>query len=1448
MNPRNTLLILLLLCLLHPVLSPAIPTGLFRHFSHEDKLNKSFILKIKQDDKGFMWLGTFDGLIRFDGNNFRHFRPTSNLPKLTSNRVSSFEFDHNGRIWIMSEINELYYFDLHTFTFHSPTKHPAYQDLFYQGLIDYEITRSGVVWLFPKHENHLLAIDNDGEMHELKCAPDSLLPCPAKEVHEDDLGSFWIMTDGGICKYDSLTAQPQHYYFNTKENKQKTNALNTYIETDDDIWFAGKSGAMVRYAKQSNTFFEVNLGLKEDIAFLKAFSEHAILLITEAQGFYVYEPPSGKLNLYSKHNMPQLDSHQIKPLKLRANGEFWFETAKEGIYKFDINTRKLHYLHMPSSDDAIGHPQRSTLVLTNNRGELWIQPKGGALAYYDEANNRLVSIKESFQSNGRYVSDVMHSAQFDQQGNLWFCSFSLGLDLLAFNNNHFQQLAFKQQANEIKRHSVRSLLEDSKGYLWVGYRPNKIAIFNPNKQPIGLMSPSGRLSSNPKSDWGASIYSMMEDREGRIWLGTRGNGIFCLLPTEQPLSFELKHYKANINDDYSISSNDIYHIFQASSGKIYVATWNGGLNIIDESQGNLRFINSRNQLKKYPTNIAERIRSIAEDKYGNIYMVSPNGLFSFNGKLAQPESTAFVRHPFIQGNDILDIVTIRGNKIALATNGAALIMATVHAKDSLSFAYAKVGEVDMPFDGLIALQEGCSGDLWLVGDRQLTRYNQDRQIAESFPELAGIIGSNIFAEATIIRLASGEIIVGHSSGAVCFDSQHIPLQAFHPYLALANITIHGEHLHTVNPNYSSNVDALKQIELKHNQNFIKMNVSALDYVKPQNITYRYKLEGVDEHWNHFKGNQPIAYTNLPKGEYTLRIASTNSHNLWADNERQIQLNILPSAWESNWAYAAYLVLAALLLWLIMRVVIIVLRLKGKARVQQEIADMKLQFFTNISHEIRTPLTLISVPVEKMLHDESTSAAVKKQLKSVHVNTGRLLNLINQVLDLRRIENRMLEIEWVNLVQLAHEVGDSFVEISQHKKMKLAYDMPQSDVELWGDKDSLNKLLVNLLSNAFKFCHEECTITLRVEETDQSIRLKIIDDGPGIAKEVQKRLFKRFSNYNEDAKNPSTGIGLAIVKDIVDKHGAAIQVLSKLGEGSCFQIDFQKGHTHFDKDVLLLQMKSEKQEKEEEANEIIERAAAERTRPVGLIVEDDEELRQFMVSVLGEDYVMHEAHNGIAGHAKVVSLLPDFIISDVMMPQMDGLELLKIIRQDLSTSHIPLILLSAKTAVASKLEGMEYGADDYLTKPFNLQYLQARVKNILAQRKHLQQVYSAGDASELLASETIHISNKDHEFMVKVSEIVRANIINSDFSVEELGRVMGMSRASFFNKLKGLAGMPPVEFIREMRLNHAADLLKNDDCLIKEVCFSVGFSDVKYFGKCFKAKFGQTPAQYRNQCK
>lgn len=543
-------------------------------------------------------------------------------------------------------------------------------------------------------------------------------------------------------------------------------------------------------------------------------------------------------------------------------------------------------------------------------------------------------------------------------------------------------------------------------------------------------------------------------------------------------------------------------------------------------------------------------------------------------------------------------------------------------------------------------------------------------------------------------------------------------------------------------------------------------------------------------------------------------------------------------------------------------------------------NMKLRFFTDISHELRTPLTLISGPVEYVLSNKRLPADVREQLQVVERNTNRMLHLINQILDFRKIQNRKMkmQVQRVDVVAFTRKVMENFDSVAEEHRIDFLFETEKPGLYLWIDADKYEKIIFNLLSNAFKYTPNGKMIKVFIHEDKDTVSIGVQDQGIGIAENKKKSIFVRFENMvDRNLFNPSTGIGLSLVKELVEMHKALISVDSKLGEGSCFKIDFRKGKEHYDDSVEFMQddatvcLEVQRQQTEETVSpqSETEREAQENedmatSKGLMLLVEDNAELRIFLRSIFSPEYRIVEAADGMEGCDKALKLLPDIIISDVMMPEKNGIAMTRELRADMTTSHIPIVLLTAKSSIESKLEGLEYGADDYITKPFSATYLKARVKNLLVQRQKLQVLYrqdlmSAGMAIPVSDEQTEKrltdnpesdkspvMSPNDRKFMDRLVEFMEKNMDNGELIVDDFVHELAVSRSVFFKKLKTLTGLAPIEFIKEMRINRAVQLIETGEYSMTQISYMVGINDPRYFSKCFKQKMGMTPTEYRDK--
>jgi signal transduction histidine kinase/DNA-binding response OmpR family regulator len=652
---------------------------------------------------------------------------------------------------------------------------------------------------------------------------------------------------------------------------------------------------------------------------------------------------------------------------------------------------------------------------------------------------------------------------------------------------------------------------------------------------------------------------------------------------------------------------------------------------------------------------------------------------------------------------------------------------------------------------------------------------------------------------------------------------------------------------------------INDIELKYYENSIAFAFTALDFAAPEKTQYAYMLEGFDGGWNYIDASRRYAnYTNLNHGDYTFKVKATNHDGEWSEEVRSVRITILTPWWMTSWAFVIYVVIFIWILYLFRKFILMRanlihdLKLERVSRENMEkLNQAKLQFFTNISHEFRTPLTLILGPVQSLLDSEATSKFFREQMLLVNNNAQRLLRLVNQLLDFRKAEsgNMKLEVTEGNFVKFVREIKLSFDAMAEKMNIDFTITSLVNIIPLWFDRDQFEKILFNLLSNAFKHTPEGGKINIRVEEKTNEVVLTITDNGKGIKNEHVESVFQTFFSYDEDRHHASTGIGLALAKSLVEMHHGVISVDSKENEWTKFEITLLKGKSHFDESELVHEGKDSEDirnysslHEEFVSLSLPEPGELAAELPALLIVEDNDEVREYVKSVFASQYRLLEASNGKDGVALAQDTMPDLIISDVMMPVMDGIALCKAIKSDVKTSHIPVVLLTARTSLIFKVEGLETGADDYVTKPFNPKVLQLKVQNIVRMRQVMQKLFQNHEVLSIEPRRVV-LTSADETFVKQALESIEQNMSNSNYAVEDLSRDVGMSRTQLYRKLKALTGQSANEFVRTIRLKRAAQLLEQHQLTVAEVTYAVGFTDLQHFRECFKKLFGVTPSEY-----
>lgn len=728
-----------------------------------------------------------------------------------------------------------------------------------------------------------------------------------------------------------------------------------------------------------------------------------------------------------------------------------------------------------------------------------------------------------------------------------------------------------------------------------------------------------------------------------------------------------------------------------------------------------------------------------------------------------------------------------------------------------------------------------------------------------------------FTEAAPV-LKNNQLLLGTDIGILKISPEHLQKSNYAPPIVFTGFKIQGT-------SQDLDINDLEELRLKPSERNVTFQFAALDYVAPESISYAYRLKGLEEKWNEVDNSRSASYINLPPGEYELQIRSTNSDGVWMEKARILPITVLPTFWETYWAWILYVVLFVLSTATIVYIILYIYRLRHQINIEQQLANIKLRFFTDISHELRTPLTLIASPVSEILEHETLTTNARKHLTLVHKNTERMLHLVNQILDFRKIENKKMKVllEKTDVLSLLQKVMDNFRLIAEEKNINYQLETNQEAIETWIDQDKFEKIIFNLLSNAFKYTPANKSITVIANVESSRLIVSIKDEGIGIDLQKQQTLFQRFETLVKfNILQPSSGIGLSLVKELIELHCGNIEVKSQPGVGSEFTVIFPMNQKVYEgrenTEFILNDGNSVPAEKKNEIRPMVEIASmaditpsetakepnqiSNEEDPVSiLIVEDNVELRNFLSDILSESYRVLTATNGQEGLDQAREYIPDLIISDIMMPAMDGLDMVKNIKENREICHIPIILLSAKSSLDDRISGLEQGIDDYITKPFSATYLKIRIKSLLHQRKELQEIYWKAWSEKLNNTQETTLEEKltpsqpqiisyDEQFMQQVMQVMEEQMENSELTVDEFAQLLNLGRSVFYQKLKSIIGLSPVDFIREIRIKRAVQLIDSGEYNFSQVAYMTGFNDPKYFGKCFKRQMGMTPSEYK----
>jgi signal transduction histidine kinase/DNA-binding response OmpR family regulator/ligand-binding sensor domain-containing protein len=1468
-------LLLLMLALLPQTLSGQFKSA-FSHYSVEDGLSEGVVLTMHQDREGFMWFGTFDGLNRFDGYNFKVYKSGFKSGYgLSNNRVDRITEDDLGYLWIMNNDGEVYRMNTRTEEFINFNEISSSGPGNYSPVNQIFCFSGGETWL-PTEAGTCIrvmsrAASPEYSMQRFECRNGNTPANSINLISKDSRGTVWILSDIGLFRVSGDDMAPRQVLtgHNSPGNDQAFFCLH---ESGEKIWLGTGNGTIIVTDPGAGMTEEIRLGISSDVISIKPLNQRELIILTSGDGFFIYSPVTGEKKQYDTSRYPVLPTDRMASVYVDRYGEAWIESQADGVINFDPFSGAVRHfrLNVDKTNPNVLLP--SFVIFEDVNDILWVYPRGGGFSRYNRVERRLEYFYNEPGSSDRKFPNLIHSAISDRQGNLWMCTITRGIEKVSFFPNLFRVISPKTVAASHSENEVRAIFEDNNRYLWAATRDGRVYLFDPARNVVGYLRDNGTFSSGEA--FNALVYVITQDSRGNIWLGSKGRGLFRLEPTgkSSPCCYRITGYRHDDADPMSLSHDNVYSVHEDQGGRIWIGTFNGGLNYITEENGRTVFINSLNRLRNYPYSNHKRVRYITSDKSGRIWVGTTSGLVIFSREFRQPEDAEFTTCFFdpqvetsLANNDAHYIYCSPDNEIFVATFGGGLNRVTGDGVIPEFKSYTvKTGAPD---DVILSIVDDLNGNLWLSSERGILKFNLKNESFEIYSEQSGV-ERRYFSEATGLRTGDNEIMFGFDNGIYCFNPAQVRKVNYVPPLLFTRLTVAGADIHTAGGSpVSPGSDAVEaSMELRHDQKSLAIEYAALDYRNPRNIQYAHRLEGVDPDWIIGRGQRTASYTNLDPGEYLFSVRSTNSDGIWVDNTRTVRVIVKPSFWQTLLAKILLVAFSLGLIALAIYVIFTMYKLRHKVEVEQLITNLKLKFFTDISHELRTPLTLISSPVTNILQNNHLEPEVRDQLTLVQSNTQRMLRLVNQILDFRKVQNRKmkLKIEEFALGPFIGGICTDFRKVAEDKGIRLMVEDFSEGEKVWADRDKVEKIAFNLITNALKFTPRGKRVNVTVKKNIDSLELIVADQGTGLSREKMKKLFMRFDSEEKEVMTmqPGTGIGLSLSRELAELHRAELTAESEEGRGATFRVIFRLGFAHFDNDTefvladgqnpLRSRRQTETMKEEEEEAEV---EAHHDDEPVLLFVEDNEELRSFIKIILSDGFHVIEAGNGIEGLEIARNQLPDIIITDLMMPEMDGLELARRIKQETTTSHIPVVVLTAKTDLDTQVEALKRGADDFITKPFSSTYLKARVENILQQRKKLQELFlstiadypssKAGRSYEVTPAEPM-VESYDDKLMKSLMEVMEQNIDNADLTVDELVSKIGIGRSVFFKKLKSLTGLAPIEFIREVRVKRAAQLIESGEYTISQVTYMVGCNDPRYFSRIFKQRFGVTPSEYRDK--
>lgn len=1249
--------------------------------------------------------------------------------------------------------------------------------------------------------------------------PRSLGNNAVNALHENKDGNLWIGTDNGIYLYNPIMEA-----FSKLEKKSQDSVCITQpivqITTDphENIWLIVESQGVFLFDNDKQALFHYPVPDAHALSSICVDQQNTVWLGYKGKGLYYTNDTFKTLQLFTTKDEKNLfaTDHIFKILPEQHN-TLYTGSAKGGLKSINIINQTV--------TDLLADPQTENIFVRTiypiNKDVLWIGTERGVYTY--DKNTKESRHFTHDPSDDYSLSDnAIYSICKDKEGGIWIGNYFCGIDYYPNQYATFEKYYPITGKNSLSGKVVREFCEDENGNLWIGTEDGGLNKFNSRTKQFTPLNLSG-LHYN--------IHALSLDHN-TLWIGTYSQGLYALdLRTNHFRHYTMGNAKNELND------NNIYSMCRTSSGELYIGTTTG-LNQYNYQSDNFTRIHKMDGIF---------IFSILEDSKGNIWFTTYNsGIFKYNPRdkswknyVSSPDNPHGLPY-----NKVISIYEDSKQRLWFSILGHGFCSLNEDTEAFITYDSSQ----GLANDVIYKIIEEKDDILWLTSNKGLIRFDLKMKKSSIYTDSNGLL-TNQFNYCSGIKSKDGTIYFGCINGFIAFKPDLFTENSSFPPVAITDFLLFNKSadIGSTDSPLTQSVTYTQNIELKYNQNSFSFRFAALGYASPEENCLSYTLKGFDKEWYYTSKSATATYTNLKPGTYTFCVKAANGKGEWNDEYREIQIHIAPPFWRTVWAYIIYVILAIIITSYTLYRFRKQITDKHKRQLEvlesekeKEIYHAKIDFFTNIAHEIRTPLTLIKGPLENILKKEEINThSLKDNLSIMERNTMRLLDLTNQLLDFRKTEAQGFQLNFMicDISQLIKDTYIRFDPAAKQNDLTFKIELPEQNFNAAVDKEALTKILSNLFNNAVKYAKSYIHVSLHAPTDEQSdfFSITVSNDGLPIPPEMKEKIFEPFvqiKNVSNGQPKTGTGIGLPLARSLTELHRGKLYL--KDSDDICFCIELPIKQ---EKTILL-----QKTEIEKPVNTptVIRQH---QTDICILVVEDDPEMQSFISSQLGEAYAVMNASNGKEALKILSENTISLVVSDVMMPEMNGFELCRTLKTNIEYSHIPIILLTAKATIQSKIEGIELGADDYIEKPFSTEYLLARIANLLSNQEKLRQAFTS---SPFINAQTIALTKADEAFLEKLTEVIKSNISEPEFNVDILAEKMNMSRSSLHRKIKGIAQITPNEFIQLERLKMAAQLIQSQEYKINEVCYIVGFNSSSYFAKCFQKQFGVLPKDFSNK--